>query len=151
MEGGFQLNKNNATLVLENGRIVEIELFFDEAPATVANFSRLANSDFYNGLTFHRVIPGFMAQGGCPNGDGSGTAGYRIKSEAEQSTRRHIRGILSMVHDGFKDNGSCQFFICYDTFPNLDGEHTIFGKVIQGMDAIEELHEGSRIQNIRVY
>lgn len=121
------------------GKVV-IELYEDEAPNTVANFITLAESGFYNGLTFHRVIDGFMAQGGCPQGTGTGNPGYSIKCECyAENRRKHERGSLSMAHAG-KDTGGSQFFICFDETPHLDGRHTVFGKVIEGMDAVDKLN-----------
>ncbi|MCK4974381.1 MAG: peptidylprolyl isomerase, partial [Sulfurimonas sp.] len=109
-----------------------IKLYPDEAPNTVANFAHLANTGFYNDLTFHRVIPGFVAQGGCPIGNGTGGPGYKIKCETVGNPNKHEVGSLSMAHAG-KDTGGSQFFICYNPLPHLDGVHTVFGKVIKGM------------------
>jgi len=118
---------------------IEIELFENEAPNTVANFISLVKSGFYNGLTFHRVLPGFMAQGGCPTGDGSGGPGYNIPCECYQPDyRRHFRGSLSMAHAG-RDTGGSQFFLTFLPTPHLDGKHTVFGRVIKGFDALYKL------------
>ncbi|HEV7226497.1 MAG TPA: peptidylprolyl isomerase [Pirellulales bacterium] len=117
---------------------VVIELYEDEAPNTVANFVSLVEQKFYDGLTFHRVIDGFMAQGGCPKGTGSGGPGYAIACECRQkNARKHGRGSLSMAHAG-KDTGGSQFFITFDATPHLDGKHTVFGKVIKGMDVVDK-------------
>jgi cyclophilin family peptidyl-prolyl cis-trans isomerase len=117
---------------------VVIELYEDEAPNTVANFVSLVEDKFYDGLTFHRVIEGFMAQGGCPKGTGSGGPGYAIACECNQkNARKHGRGSLSMAHAG-KDTGGSQFFITFDATPHLDGKHTVFGKVIKGMDVVDK-------------
>jgi peptidyl-prolyl cis-trans isomerase B (cyclophilin B) len=136
------------TIILEkNDVIVELELFDKEAPGTVENFKKLANKGFYNGLTFHRVIPGFVAQGGCPNGIGNGGPGYNIKCETKNNPHIHEVGALSMAHAG-KDTGGSQFFICYDNFPHLDGVHTVFGKVVSGMESVFEIKQGDRIKEI---
>lgn len=136
------------TIILEkNNTVVELELFEKEAPGTVENFKKLANSGFYNGLTFHRVIPGFVAQGGCPNGTGTGGPGYNIKCETKGNPHIHEVGALSMAHAG-KDTGGSQFFICYAEFPHLDGIHTVFGKVVKGMDKVFEIKQGDKIKEI---
>lgn len=135
---------------LENGGRIEIEFFPDEAPNTVANFEKLANSGFYDGLTFHRVIPGFVAQGGCPRGDGRGNAGYTIDCEVSTNVSKHERGTLSMAHAG-PNTGSCQFFICYEPQPHLDGVHTVFGKVTSGMEYVDALRPGDRMAKVTVW
>lgn len=129
--------------------VVEIELFEEAAPGTVENFAKLATSGFYNGLSFHRVIPGFVAQGGCPNGTGTGGPGYTIKCETQNNPHIHQVGALSMAHAG-KDTGGSQFFICYDAFPHLDGVHTVFGQVTSGMDKVLEIKQGEKIQSITI-
>lgn len=137
-----------AKLVLEkNDNVVEIELFEKEAPGTVENFAKLINAGYYDGLNFHRVIPGFVAQGGCPHGTGTGGPGYTIKCETENNPHIHEVGALSMAHAG-KDTGGSQFFICYDNFPHLDGVHTVFGKVVSGMDKVFEISQGDTIKEI---
>ena len=127
---------------------INIELFSDDAPITVNNFTKLISEGFYDGLTFHRVIPGFMAQGGCPNTrsgisgmPGTGGPGYNIKCEINQN--KHLKGSLSMAHAG-KDTGGSQFFIVYEPQPHLDGVHTVFGKTAD-MDIVLKLNNGSRI------
>ena len=131
----------------DEGKIT-FELFSNDAPNTVDNFIKLVNEGFYNGLTFHRVIPGFMAQGGCPNTregsngmPGTGGPGYSIKCEI--NTKKHLKGSLSMAHAG-KDTGGSQFFIVYEPQPHLDGVHTVFGKT-ENMDVVLKLTNGSRI------
>lgn len=138
------------TIELENGGVVHIDFFPEEAPNTVANFEKLANSGFYNGLTFHRVIPGFVAQGGCPNGDGRGGPGYTIDCETATNTSKHERGSLSMAHAGPNTGGS-QFFICYAPQPHLDGVHTVFGKVSKGMEHIDETRPGTKMKEVKVW
>lgn len=136
------------TIILEKGLAkVELELFEKEAPNTVKNFTDLANKGFYNGLTFHRVIPGFVAQGGCPYGTGTGGPGYTIKCETDGNPHKHEVGALSMAHAG-KDTGGSQFFICYDSFPHLDGVHTVFGKVVSGMEHVVDIKQGDTIKEI---
>ena len=137
------------SIVLENGETVTIELYPEAAPNTVANFEKLANEKFYNGLTFHRVIPGFVAQGGCPQGNGTG-AGYTIKCETEGNPHKHVTGSLSMAHAG-KDTGSSQFFIVHEPQPHLDGVHTVFGQVIDGMDAVLKIRQGDVMREVTVW
>jgi len=131
----------------DQGKIT-FELFSNDAPKTVDNFIKLVNEGFYNGLTFHRVIPGFMAQGGCPNTregsngmPGTGGPGYSINCEI--NPKKHLKGSLSMAHAG-KDTGGSQFFIVYEPQPHLDGVHTVFGKT-ENMDVVLKLTNGSRI------
>lgn len=137
---------HTAHIVTEKGDIT-LTLFPDEAPGTVANFAKLAGSGFYDGLTFHRVIPNFVVQGGCPNGDGTGGPGYTIKCETEGNPHRHVRGSLSMAHAG-KDTGGSQFFICHAPQRHLDGVHTVFGQVTDGMDVVDSLRAGDRMLSV---
>ncbi len=137
-------------MILEKGNNeVVIELFEKDAPITVENFVNLINKGFYNGLTFHRVITGFVAQGGCPNGNGTGGPGYTIPCETKNNPNKHEVGSLSMAHAG-KDTGGSQFFICYNPLPHLDGVHTVFGKVINGMDYVFNISQGDVIKEITV-
>ncbi len=118
---------------------VMVELLENEAPQAVANFVSLVEKEYYDGLTFHRVLPGFMAQGGCPDGTGSGGPGYNIYCECEkEGFRKHYRGTLSMAHAG-KDTGGSQFFLTFRPTTHLDGRHTVFGRVIDGMDVLAKL------------
>ncbi|MCC7576301.1 MAG: peptidylprolyl isomerase [Methanomethylovorans sp.] len=126
-----------ATIETEKGNIV-LELFEKDAPKTVANFENLIKQGFYDGLTFHRVIPNFVIQGGCPKGDGTGGPGYTIKCETKGNPRKHGKGALSMAHAG-KDTGGSQFFITHSPQPHLDGVHTVFGQVIEGMDVVNKI------------
>ncbi|HWI54076.1 MAG TPA: peptidylprolyl isomerase [Desulfobacteria bacterium] len=130
----------------EKGKI-EIEFFEKDAPNTVANFEKLANSGFYNGLTFHRVIPGFVAQGGCPVGNGTGGPGYTI--DCEINPNKHSRGALSMAHRG-PNTGGCQFFIVLEPAHHLDGVHTVFGTVVNGMDVVDQLVPGDVMNKVQV-
>ena len=127
-----------AKIHMADGGDIVIELFEKEAPGTVQNFIDLINKGFYNGLRFHRVIPGFVAQGGCPNGNGTGGPGYTIKDELVGNPHKHERGALSMAHRGPNTGGS-QFFIVYEPQPHLDGVYTVFGKVIEGMDVVDKI------------
>lgn len=126
-----------ATIETEKGNIV-LELFEKDAPKTVENFEKLIKQGFYNGLTFHRVIPNFVIQGGCPKGNGTGGPGYTIKCETKGNPRKHGKGALSMAHAG-KDTGGSQFFITHSPQPHLDGVHTVFGQVIEGMDVVNKI------------
>lgn len=127
------------------------ELYNNETPITVNNFVKLINEGFYNGLNFHRVIPGFVAQGGCPNGIGNGGPGYTIPCEITADKQYHDRGVLSMAHAG-RNTGGSQFFICHNrqSTQHLDGNHTCFGKVIEGLDIIDKIQQGDKINNIQV-
>lgn len=121
------------------GKIV-LELFEDEAPNTVANFVTLVEDGFYDGLTFHRVIDGFMAQGGCPTGTGSGGPGYKIPCECNlPDAKKHTNGVISMAHAGPNTGGS-QFFITFNPTPHLNGVHTVFGHVVEGLDVVDDLN-----------
>ena len=134
---------------MADGGDIVIELFEKEAPGTVQNFIDLINKGFYNGLRFHRVIPGFVAQGGCPNGNGTGGPGYIIKDELVGNPHKHERGALSMAHRGPNTGGS-QFFIVYEPQPHLDGVHTVFGKVIEGMDVVDGIQQGAIMETVEV-
>ncbi|MHC0037058.1 peptidylprolyl isomerase [Pseudoneobacillus sp. C159] len=138
-----------AVIDLEKGGQVKIELYPNEAPGTVENFESLINKGFYNGLTFHRVIPGFVAQGGCPEGRGTGGPGYSIKCETQGNPHKHDRGALSMAHAG-KDTGGSQFFIVYEPQPHLNGVHTVFGKVVEGMEYVDDIKQGDKMKEVRV-
>jgi len=137
-----------AEMHTEKGMMV-IEFFEKDAPGTVKNFIDLSEKGFYDGLTFHRVIPGFVIQGGCPKGDGSGGPGYTIKCETDGGNQYHDRGVLSMAHAG-RDTGGSQFFICHnrENTQHLDGVHTVFGKVVENVDVVDEIEAGDRIEKI---
>jgi peptidyl-prolyl cis-trans isomerase B (cyclophilin B) len=144
-----------ATIETSKGTIVA-ELFDAEAPNTVANFEKLAKSQFYDGTRFHRVIRDFMIQGGDPLSRdpgnprvGSGGPGYKIKCETDRNTHKHVAGTLSMAHAG-KDTGGSQFFICHGPQRHLDGVHTVFGQVTKGMDVVLEIKQNDVIHSIRV-
>ncbi|MGN6647663.1 MAG: peptidylprolyl isomerase [Cytophaga sp.] len=129
--------------------VMKVEFFDQDTPITVANFVKLAKSGYYDGLKFHRVIPDFMIQGGCPDGTGAGGPGYSIKCETKNPSQRHDRGILSMAHRG-KDTGGSQFFICHSrkNTSHLDGVHTCFGKVTEGVEIVDQIRQGDKIQKI---
>ena len=133
------------TFTLQNGKTIKAELYPDIAPNTVNNFLSLVNSGFYDGLTFHRVIYGFMIQGGCPEGTGMGGPGYQIKGEFSangfKNELKHTEGVLSMARSMMPDSAGSQFFIMHKTSPHLDGQYAAFGKVIEGMDAVNEIAE----------
>lgn len=135
-----------ATIITHEGEIV-LDLNFKEAPNTVANFVDLANKGFYNGLVFHRVIRGFMIQGGDPKGDGTGGPGYTIDDEI--NSLKHEIGVISMANRGPNTNGS-QFFITHNAQPHLDGKHTVFGKVISGHDVVCRIEANDPIINIKI-
>lgn len=135
---------------MENGKELQLEFFPEAAPNTVANFEKLANSGFYNGLTFHRVIPGFVSQGGCPVGNGTGGPGYTIKCETEGNPHKHEPGSLSMAHAG-KDTGGSQFFIVHDPQPHLNGVHTVFGRVTEGLETARAMKPGDVMTEVKVW
>lgn len=138
-----------ALIEMENGKQIKIELYDEAAPNTVANFEKLANSEFYDGVIFHRVIPGFVAQGGDPTGTGMGGPGYTIKCETEGNPHKHVAGALSMAHAG-KDTGGSQFFIVHEPQPHLDGVHTVFGQVVEGLDTALTIQQGEAMKSVRV-
>lgn len=135
-----------AIIETKKGNIV-LELFDNDAPNTVENFVKLIDQGFYNGLTFHRVIPDFMIQGGCPKGNGTGGPGYKIKCEI--NPRKHTKGTLSMAHAG-KNTGGSQFFITHSPQPHLDGVHTVFGQVIEGMEVVNKIKNSDVMTKITV-
>ncbi len=127
------------------------ELYDNETPITVDNFKKLIGEGFYNGLNFHRVIPNFVIQGGCPNGTGAGGPGYNIPCEVRADKQYHERGVLSMAHAG-RNTGGSQFFICHsrDNTSHLDRNHTCFGKVTEGLDVIDAIVQGDKINKISI-
>ncbi|WP_066193120.1 MULTISPECIES: peptidylprolyl isomerase [Gracilibacillus] len=138
-----------AIIEFENGERIVIELYEEAAPNTVANFEKLANENFYDGVIFHRVIPGFVAQGGDPTGTGMGGPGYTIKCETEGNPHKHVAGSLSMAHAG-KDTGGSQFFLVHEPQPHLDGVHTVFGQVTEGLDTVLRIRQGDAMKTVRV-
>ena len=129
--------------------VMKVEFYETDAPNTVKNFVDLSKSGFYDGLTFHRVIPNFVVQGGCPEGSGRGGPGYKIKCELDGDNQYHDRGVLSMAHAG-RDTGGSQFFICHsrDNTAHLDRNHTCFGKVVEGVDIVDQIRQGDRMEKV---
>ncbi|EAY29154.1 peptidylprolyl isomerase [Microscilla marina] len=134
-----------------NKGVMKVEFFEKDAPGTVANFIKLANEGYYDGLAFHRVIPNFVVQGGCPDGTGAGGPGYSIACELDGDNQYHDKGVLSMAHRG-RDTGGSQFFICHNrqNTQHLDRVHTVFGKVIEGLEVIDTIREGDVMEKIVV-
>lgn len=131
--------------------VMKVEFYDKDAPNTVKNFTDLARKGFYNGLTFHRVIPDFVVQAGCPVGNGTGGPGYKIDCELDGGNQYHDRGVLSMAHAG-RNTGGSQFFICHSrtNTAHLDRNHTCFGKVVEGVDVIDQIRAGDKIDKIVV-
>ena len=130
-------------ITMENGKTIRVELDASAAPITVANFEKLVREGFYDGLTFHRIIPGFMIQGGCPEGTGMGGPGYGIKGEfasnGVNNPIRHTRGVISMARSSMPNSAGSQFFIMHADAPHLDGDYAAFGHVVSGMDVVDEI------------
>ena len=141
MEGIIKTNKGE----------MRVTFYEKDAPNTVANFVKLAKSGFYNGLAWHRVIPDFVIQGGCPKGDGTGGPGYKIDCELTGENQYHDRGVLSMAHAG-RNTGGSQFFVCHsrNNTAHLDRNHTCFAKVIDGLDVIDQIRQGDKIESIEI-
>ncbi|MCB0707498.1 MAG: peptidylprolyl isomerase [Saprospiraceae bacterium] len=140
----------NAEIHTSKG-LMKVEFFEADAPKTVDNFVTLSKKGFYDGLTFHRVIPDFVIQGGCPDGTGRGGPGYKIPCELDGENQFHDRGVLSMAHAG-RDTGGSQFFICHsrNNTAHLDRKHTCFGRVYDGLDVIDDIREGDLIERITI-
>jgi peptidyl-prolyl cis-trans isomerase B (cyclophilin B) len=132
--------------------VMKVKFYEEDAPNTVANFVTLSQKGYYDGLTFHRVIPDFVIQGGCPNGDGGGGPGYTIKCELGGKNQYHDKGVLSMAHAG-RDTGGSQFFVCHnrENTQHLDRNHTVFGKVVEGLEVINKIKQGDQIQKIVIF
>jgi peptidyl-prolyl cis-trans isomerase B (cyclophilin B) len=137
-----------AIIETEKGKMV-VELFTEDAPQTVANFEKLIKEGYYDGLTFHRVISNFVIQGGCPKGTGTGGPGYTIKCETAGNPNKHERGSLSMAHAG-KDTGGSQFFVCHSPQPHLDGIHTVFGRVVEGIEVVDQVSAGDKMVKLTI-
>lgn len=133
---------------LAKGGTIKIEFYPDSAPNTVANFEKLANTGFYNGLTFHRVEPGFVVQGGDPNGDGTGGPGYKIK--AEFNNRKHLTGTVAMARASHPDSAGSQFYICLAPASFLDNNYTVFGQVTEGMELVQQIRRGDKMSSVKV-
>ena len=130
-------------ITMENGTQIKIQMEPEKAPATVQNFEKLVSEKFYDGLTFHRIIPGFMIQGGCPDGTGMGGPGYSIRGEFAangfNNPIKHTRGVISMARSMNPDSAGSQFFIMHEDAPHLDGQYAAFGRVVEGMDVVDEI------------
>jgi peptidyl-prolyl cis-trans isomerase B (cyclophilin B) len=137
-----------AEIAMEKGGIIKIEFFPDDAPKTVENFVTLAKKGFYNGLIFHRVIPGFMAQGGDPKGDGTGGPGYTIKDEFNK--QKHVRGAVAMARTSAPNSSGSQFYICFEPQPHLDGGYVVFGKVVSGMNIVDNIKKGDKMKSVTI-
>lgn len=130
--------------------VMKIKFFEEDAPATVKNFIDLADHNFYDGLTFHRVIPNFMIQTGCPDGTGGGGPGYTIKDELTGGNQYHDRGVVSMAKTSRPDSGGSQFFICHnrENTKHLDRQHTVFGKVYEGLEVVDQIRQGDIMEKV---
>lgn len=137
-----------AEITMEKGGIIKIEFFPSDAPKTVENFITLAKKGFYDGLTFHRVEPGFVVQGGDPKGDGTGDPGYKIK--AEFNKQQHVRGVVAMARSQSPDSAGCQFYITLAPAHFLDGKYTVFGKVVSGMNIVDNIKKGDKMKSVRI-
>lgn len=149
--GDYAKNQMKKAIISTEKGAMKVEFFEKDAPNTVKNFIDLTEKGFYNGLTFHRVIPDFVIQGGCPNGTGAGGPGYSIDCELDGDNQYHDRGVLSMAHAG-RNTGGSQFFICHnrENTQHLDRQHTVFGKVYEGLDVIDQLRKGDEIVKIEI-
>ncbi len=138
-------------IINSNKGQMTVEFYSEDAPNTVANFIKLIKEGYYDGLTFHRVIPNFVVQGGCPDGTGAGGPGYTIDCELNGDNQHHEKGVLSMAHAG-RNTGGSQFFICHnrDNTAHLDRNHTCFGKVVEGLDVIDDIRQGDQIISISI-
>jgi len=137
-----------AVIALAKGGEIRIDLYPDTAPKTVENFVTLAKKGFYDGLTFHRVEPGFVAQGGDPKGNGTGGPGYTVKAEFNQ--RKHVRGTMAMARANHPDSAGSQFYICFQPAPFLDGKYTVFGQVTSGMEHVDKIQIGDKMKSVRI-
>ncbi len=130
-------------ITMDTGEVIKLELYPEIAPETVANFEKLVNSGFYNGLTFHRVIRGFMIQGGCPKGNGTGGPGWTIKGEfaanGHKNDLKHTKGVISMARTAMPNSAGSQFFIMHEDAPHLDGQYAAFGKVVEGIEVVDRI------------
>ena len=140
--------KSTAVITLEKGGEIRLEFYPEDAPKTVENFVTLAKKGFYNGLNFHRVVPDFVVQGGCPKGTGTGGPGYTIK--AEFNKQKHVRGTLAMARSQSPDSAGSQFYICYGATPHLDGQYTVFGKVVSGMEHVDRIKQGDKMTSVTI-
>ena len=148
-----QLEECKFATIKTNKGDMKLKLFYDETPNTVANFAHLANDGFYDNLNFHRVIPDFVIQGGCPDGTGMGGPNWSIECECDKNTHKHEKGSLSMAHAG-RDTGGSQFFVCLAPQPHLDGVHTVFGEIdandTQSMEVLDSIRQEDEIITIEI-
>ncbi len=140
--------KQTAVITMEKGGEIKIDFYPADAPKTVENFVTLAKKGFYDGLTFHRVEPGFVAQGGDPKGNGTGGPGYQIK--AEFNKQKHVRGTVAMARSQNPDSAGSQFYICFKPAPFLDGQYTVFGIVTSGMDVVDGIKIGDKMKSVKI-
>ena len=146
-QGGKKV-KQTAVITLEKGGEIRIEFFPADAPKTVENFVTLAKKGFYDGLTFHRVVPNFVAQGGDPKGDGTGGPGYKVK--AEFNKQKHLRGSLAMARAADPDSAGSQFYITFGPQPSLDNQYTVFGRVVSGMEHVDKIKVGDKMKSVKI-
>jgi peptidyl-prolyl cis-trans isomerase B (cyclophilin B) len=137
-----------AVITMEKGGEIRIELYPEDAPKTVESFITLSKKGFYDGLTFHRVVPGFVAQGGDPKGDGTGGPGYMLK--AEFNKRKHVQGTVAMARSQSPDSAGSQFYICFAPAPHLDNNYTVFGQVTSGMDVVDRIKVGDKMKSVKI-
>jgi peptidyl-prolyl cis-trans isomerase B (cyclophilin B) len=137
-----------ARITLDDGTTIDIAFYPEDAPKTVENFVTLAKKGFYNGLTFHRVVPGFVVQGGCPKGNGTGGPGYTVPAEFNKN--KHVRGSLAMARSQHPDSAGSQFYFTYGAQPHLDNNYTVFGKVTSGMEHVDSIRQGDRMTSITI-
>ena len=140
--------KQTGLIMLDDGHEIRLEFFPQDAPKTVENFVTLAKKGFYNGLTFHRVVPGFVVQGGCPKGTGTGGPGHTIPAEFNQN--KHLRGSLAMARSQHPDSAGSQFYITYGAQPHLDNNYTVFGKVTSGMEHVDRIRQGDKMKSVTI-
>ena len=140
--------KQTGVITLDNGNEIRLEFYPADAPKTVENFVTLAKKGFYNNLSFHRVVPDFVVQGGCPKGNGTGGPGYTIP--AEFNKQKHVRGTLAMARSQDPNSAGSQFYICYGPTPHLDGNYTVFGKVTSGMEHVDRIKQGDRMKSVAI-
>ena len=140
--------KQTAVITLDKGGEIRFEFFPADAPKTVENFVTLAKKGYYDNLTFHRVVPGFVVQGGCPKGNGSGGPGYTIK--AEFNKQKHVRGAVAMARSSDPDSAGSQFYFTYGAQPHLDNNYTVFGKVVSGMELVDQIKQGDRMKTVKI-
>jgi peptidyl-prolyl cis-trans isomerase B (cyclophilin B) len=137
-----------ARITLDDGNTIDMVFYPQDAPKTVENFVTLAKKGFYNGLKFHRVVPDFVVQGGCPKGDGTGGPGYTIP--AEFNSKKHLRGTVAMARSQHPDSAGSQFYICYGATPHLDRNYTVFGQVTSGMEHVDRIKQGDRMKTVEI-